>query len=535
MAFFPTSGSNSAAVIGNPMSRSIKKPPRRQSHDRKLLAHLFSAILLSVFGIIGYYQYFAANNHDAAAVVGEDEESRQKYLNRRAGLARKRWEEQGLPSQQQHSKRQSLSNGGSPKHRLRTASIDTVIRYLTELAELPPSKLWDVLGMDDDDNDKNGQYGIDPFSLRDLENGKCPRTTSTSKKGGEEIVEWLPPRPYNSASIAEQYRNNMKSSSKKYEGRGKTPKQPPMGRYDAKNEVLLWYEHMSKAGGTTFCGLANSNMMPWQVPNYHCMPRKGKLKDGRVGSWPNDELVSYLTENGHAIVSNEWNAFSLEKLKLSKRRLDGTAPNRGDSSDAGPRLLFLTTLRDTPDRLLSAYTFFELTTKGRDDGPTFDQWIERILARALNENTRRFFRSNIARMNHVVWRFSGGALPLRLPHDTPTEDEWKPPFKTAIQALSQHDLILPMDVMTKKEGKTALSRLLGWEKFDTKGRALKGDKEGGHVVTTGGVKNSNAREYFRKEEYRALWENNWLDNILCLWCRAVFLARLHCDDIIVEL
>mmetsp|Transcript_32494 Transcript_32494/g.68166 ORF Transcript_32494/g.68166 Transcript_32494/m.68166 type:complete len:228 (+) Transcript_32494:134-817(+) len=157
MAFFPTSGSNSAAVIGNPMSRSIKKPPRRQSHDRKLLAHLFSAILLSVFGIIGYYQYFAANNHDAAAVVGEDEESRQKYLNRRAGLARKRWEEQGLPSQQQHSKRQSLSNGGSPKHRLRTASIDTVIRYLTELAELPPSKLWDVLGMDDDDNDKNDE------------------------------------------------------------------------------------------------------------------------------------------------------------------------------------------------------------------------------------------------------------------------------------------------------------------------------------------------------------------------------------------
>mmetsp|Transcript_30655 Transcript_30655/g.58128 ORF Transcript_30655/g.58128 Transcript_30655/m.58128 type:complete len:294 (+) Transcript_30655:513-1394(+) len=293
---------------------------------------------------------------------------------------------------------------------------------------------------------------------------------------------------------------------------------------------------MSKAGGTTFCGLAKSNMLSWQVPNYHCMPRKGELKDGRVGSWPNDELVEYLTENRHAIVSNEWNAFSLEKLELSKRRLDGTAPNRGNDSDAEPRLLFLTTLRDTHDRLLSAYTFFALTTtkKGRGDGPTFDQWIENTLARGLSGNTR-FFRLNVARMNHVVWRFSGGALPLRQSHDTPTEDEWKSPFKTAIQALSQHDLILPMDVMTKEEGKTALSQLLGWERFDTKGRALKGDKEGGHVVTAGEVKNSNAREYFGKVEYRALWAKNWLDNILCLWCRAVFLARLHCEDIIVEL
>jgi hypothetical protein len=39
------------------------------------------------------------------------------------------------------------------------------------------------------------------------------------------------------------------------------------------------------------------------------MPRKGKLLDGRIGTWTNEELASYLVENHQAIVSNEWNAF----------------------------------------------------------------------------------------------------------------------------------------------------------------------------------------------------------------------------------
>lgn len=39
------------------------------------------------------------------------------------------------------------------------------------------------------------------------------------------------------------------------------------------------------------------------------MPRKGKLLDGRVGSWSNEELVDHILEEGHAIVSNEWDPF----------------------------------------------------------------------------------------------------------------------------------------------------------------------------------------------------------------------------------
>ena len=91
-----------------------------------------------------------------------------------------------------------------------------------------------------------------------------------------------------------------------------------------------------------------------------------------------------------------------------------------------------------------------------------------------------------------------------------------------------------MDFMTKNEGKEALRQLLGWTKFEIiKGRYA-GERENGHVVTTGEVKNSNARLYLGENDYRALWEANWLDNILFFWCRAVFFARLQCKDVIEE-
>mmetsp|Transcript_45770 Transcript_45770/g.96059 ORF Transcript_45770/g.96059 Transcript_45770/m.96059 type:complete len:94 (-) Transcript_45770:196-477(-) len=91
-----------------------------------------------------------------------------------------------------------------------------------------------------------------------------------------------------------------------------------------------------------------------------------------------------------------------------------------------------------------------------------------------------------------------------------------------------------MDIMTKDEGKSALSALLGWNKFDVKRRGVKGDKEGGHVVTVGEIRNSKARDFFGKREYETLWEENWLDGILVAWCKAVFLARLRCGDVLVE-
>lgn len=392
------------------------------------------------------------------------------------------------------------------------AMSDTIIKYLTKLAELPPAQLWNVLGMDDDEM----QYGDDPFSLRQLDNGTCPWETETS-------VPWLPQRPFNSETIAEIYRKNRKSV-KEEDNKEET-------------EVAIWYEHLSKAGGTTFCALAESNMMRWQVPRYHCMPRKGKLLDGRVGSWSNEELAEHILVEGHAIVSNEWDPFSFEKLEMSGRQLDGTSTQTNLPS--GPKLLFLTTLRDPSDRLLSAYIFFAITVKtaNKDDdefeAQSFNEW-RKIMLRGIQNyqigSTAKGFRTNMARSNHIVWRFSGGSLPHAYPVG---ENEWKPSFLKSIQSLSQFDLILPMDVMTKEWGKSAMHELLGWEEIQVKGGRKNVGDEKSSVVTVGQRQNSNARDYFPKDDYQDLWEENWLDNILYLWCRAVFLARLHCKDVIV--
>lgn len=126
-----------------------------------------------------------------------------------------------------------------------SSSLDSVVAYLNDLAEMPPAKLWTVLGMDEEDaKSDNDGYGEDPFSLQDLESGKCPWTSTQNK-----VVEWLPPRPYNSESIAQLYRNGVVAAHKQgnNNGRVRGRRRQQMERYDVENKVAIWYEHLSKA------------------------------------------------------------------------------------------------------------------------------------------------------------------------------------------------------------------------------------------------------------------------------------------------
>ena len=400
--------------------------------------------------------------------------------------------------------------------------IDSVVAFLINLAELPPQQLWDTFGMGNNDgrNDVNSMYGKDPFSLQELEKGKCPSGLSTA--------EWLPPRPWNSEEISSKFQSRAEELKA---GRGAGKDKP----------VLIWYEHISKAGGTTFCGLSKTNLGQSLVPRYFCMPKRlnSNDADGRVGSWTNEELIGYTKREKHVLVANEWDPFDLDKLHLSGRTLDGKTLRL--TQDTDPLLLFVTTLRDPLDRLLSAYLFF-----GRigETPPEFGLWIKRNLGRIgrYKVGEKGPFRCNVARYNAIVWRFSGGDLQHKVPASSgqkeesqfplPMTDEklWRDPFETAIRALSQHDLILPMDIMSKEEGQEAMRRVLGWNEVAIQKGRGNGDRESGHIVTTGKIRNSNAREYLSDEDYRFLWDANWLDNILVLWCRAVFLARLHCSD-----
>ena len=277
--------------------------------------------------------------------------------------------------------------------------------------------------------------------------------------------------------------------------------------------------------------------------------------DGRVGSWTNDELIDFIHDNDYRIVANEWDPFDADKLKLSGRDLynnygHSSSKNNNNNDVPSPSLLFVTTLRDPADRLLSSYSFFsDYSETQQRDTKNFGTWMKKNLNRVRNFKVgqRTAFRSNIARNNYMVWRFSGGDFPTLdgdeetlfssksniFPSSVTDPSVWRTPFETAVRALAQHDLILPMDVMTQESGKQSLQTILGWNQFAASGRGIVGEKESGHVVTTGEVRNSNAKTYLEErgsgEEFRALWERNWLDYVLFYWARAVFFARLHCN------
>ena len=196
-----------------------------------------------------------------------------------ASTRRKEWAQQGLPILPQKGIYQP------PLLSPHTSSIDTVLQYLTQLAEQPPSQLWNMFGMDqqsDNDNtDTNNYYGEDPFSLKQLEHGKCPIIPLSSSSSTTFTIPWLPSKPYNSEEIAAKYKRNMEAllfqhqqqnneqsggnsgglgeSIRKNKQKRGMKRVEPMETYNVEKEVAIWYEHLSKAGGSTFCGLANAN------------------------------------------------------------------------------------------------------------------------------------------------------------------------------------------------------------------------------------------------------------------------------------
>jgi hypothetical protein len=415
-------------------------------------------------------------------------------------------------------------------------------------------------------------YGENPFSLSILESGKCPWTAASSK-----TVDWLPPRPLHSAELSAVFQSNMQSIKTEPSLRKQSSEnaaqavtrhiQSTVSSFNKRHSiprtsnnvgnnqlittdtrVVIWYEHISKSGGTTFCALARSNMPYGSVPP-QCRPSKGDSIDGRVGSWPNDELVEFILGSPYGILSNEWDPFDAEKLKLSERDVFGNSTSNNLSS---PSLLFVTTLRDPADRLLSSFTFFSKFSNEQQSNTTkFGVWMKRNYGRVheFKVGGKSAFQSNIARNNYMVWRFSGCDMP-HYNHDDDSEfffaqskifpssainkSAWKNHFETAIRALSCHDLVIPIDVLTQESGKQSLRQLLGWTRFAVEGKGSVGKKESGHVVSIAGVgRNSNAREYLLAREtvneFRALWERNWLDYILFYWARAVFFARLYCN------
>eukprot|EP00588_Corethron_pennatum_P020259 CAMPEP_0194327154 /NCGR_PEP_ID=MMETSP0171-20130528/39840_1 /TAXON_ID=218684 /ORGANISM="Corethron pennatum, Strain L29A3" /LENGTH=453 /DNA_ID=CAMNT_0039087001 /DNA_START=10 /DNA_END=1368 /DNA_ORIENTATION=- len=363
------------------------------------------------------------------------------------------------------------------KGTIRAAPTDRIVETLSALARLPPAELRAMLA----DATK------DPFRLEALKSGECP-----SRHWFEEVsvVDWLPTRRM--PQISQWFKTRNDKNDKEH------------------RPVAVYYEHLSKAGGTSFCKLAQSNMPRKEVPDYYCMPsERGKI-DARIGSWKVEKVKKYFQQQTKRLVSNEWEPFNLDFLALQPK----SEADLSGGKDGDILLMFVTSIRDPINRLLSAHKFWN----GRD--LSLELYLEEKSRHASQWTIgSEDFLGNVGRFNFATWKFSGGTLPVNkkqfkaekllskakqrpgtVDFSTP-ESDWQKPFETAVRTLARFDLAIPMELMS--DNRRPLTDMLGWDNFEKV-----------HVVNMGVVQNSNAANVLPAGEFDALWDANSLDMIL---------------------
>ena len=402
------------------------------------------------------------------------------------------------PQQQQQQQQQQKE---SP-----AAKLDGIVNVLMELAQMPSEQLRNMLEGSDGEKD--------PFQLQALEQGECPFSQQSSSS-----IDWLPDRPIMSQTAAQWFQNPQASSSTS----------------SPSSSVVVYYEHLSKAGGTSFCKLAQSNMAKKEVPSYYCMPSEPGKVDARVGSWTEQKLQDYVQSHPHRLVSNEWEPFNHAFLE----RFQPTQLQQQIKEDANSHndliLLFVTSIRHPINRLLSAYKFWGILHNPAEKKPSLDLWLHRYGNRSKKWKINSpDFTANVGNFNFATWKFSGGKLPtsdrqLHAPtflsestaetdFEAQTEDIWKEPFETAVRTLARFDLAIPMEYLS--DHTAPLTNLLGWTNFDKS-----------HVVPSGKIINNEATKELSPLQYAKLWDANKLDIILYRWTCAVYLARLYCNNL----
>lgn len=457
---------NRRAVIRGPLDRAGISFSQRRYYDAVVAVGCVAG--LTVLIVLAFA--FSVGG-DVAVVADESERTR--------GIVRRRDAERKVAT---------TTTTTTDDDSFRGHPVDRVATFLLGLARSPPSDLRAAFA----------DARTDPFRLEDLRTGSCP---------DGDAMEWLPARPPSSARTFDWFRRRN-----------------DRGGHDdlARPVVGVYYEHLSKAGGTSFCELARDNMPKREVPDYYCMPSEPGKIDARVGTWTKEKLANYFRTKPHRLVSNEWEPFQLDFLDL--RRTEETL---------GPdelTLLFVTSLRDPINRLLSAHKFWGVLNNPSKNKPSLETYLQRR-AQAARRWTigSSDFNGNVGRFNFFTWKFSGGALPVNpqqleaerllsaaaagLDVDlSPPPVDWPGPFQTAVRTLAAFDLAIPIESMSADHG--PVEEALGWTDFT---------KE--HVVNMGQVRNNDASNTLPPAEYHALWDANALDVILWRWTSAVYTAR----------
>ena len=267
--------------------------------------------------------------------------------------------------------------------------------------------------------------------------------------------------------------------------------------------AFLWFDHLSKAGGTSFCKFARKNVGFPQTPRYYCMPSDGADvpgTDGRVGRWTSAKLKEYLQRTRHRVVASEWDPFPASMLDSFK-------------DDA----VLVSIMRDPLDRLVSAHKFWGVLNNPAKNAPDPMKWLRsmdrRARARTMAQAPRDFL-SQVARNNFATWKFSytrEGRF-----HDCKGDAQCgRDALQAAMATLSRFHILAPT---TWQAAAGPLYAKLGWAKLGEE-----------HVVNIGKVQDSSSRAALSAADYAALREANVLDEVLWHWARRAFLEGLHCS------
>lgn len=265
-------------------------------------------------------------------------------------------------------------------------------------------------------------------------------------------------------------------------------------------EGFLWFEHLSKAGGTSFCTFARKNVSPRRTPSYYCMPSDGARiagTDGRVGRWTADQIRDYVARTHHVVLANEWDAFP------------GMDEFRDDA-------VLATVVRDPVDRLVSAYNFWGKTHNPNPNPPPCARWLETRDRNARKRPHALFpddFLSQVGRDNFATWKFGSSLDPARL-HDCGTNRTCDlEALNIALDRLERFHIAPPM---LWQAHAAPLYHRLGWT-----------DTQEVHKVPSGTIHNSGAKRDLG-DNYERFRERNVFDFVLWAFVRRAFLERVHC-------
>jgi len=363
-------------------------------------------------------------------------------------------------------------------------------QWATQLASLPAEEILTILRTQD------------PFGVRTFEEKLLQMESDQQAILQLEDIRTLFPCPKEERITLPDQRNHI--LAQKYRD-GIDPSKQQQQQSDD-NFVFLFFQHLRKAGGTNFCGLAEHNLLKVQVPEYYCMPDyywdMKRRCAGCLLAYPNTEISSRMRKDNHRVLGNEWDNFDSRFLDLPA--------------------VFATSFRRPLDRALSQFRFECIEDRGCKIKEV-EVWWEK--------------RKDLT--NVYLWTFA--KTPVRkMSIGTSKEDakQRQMAMEKALDTVVKFNLVLVMEWLAYAPDHSR--DVLGFQDMTTMTERIrphinqasrKDGQEHNQLGAAGIAKASWTPEsYLSKEQYKIMSEHLALDEILTDAARRMFLERIVCDD-----